>query len=114
MRSLIVASLRRSGMEVTEADNGGRLLELVGCDPASDVDEHADLVITDVNMPGTNGLAALARLRETCPDLPVIVITAFGDEATHVAAKALGATAVFDKPFDLQEFCDTVIHVLGY
>ena len=41
----------------------------------------------------------------------VILITAFGDEATHAEAHALGATMVIDKPFDLDTLCDAIRRV---
>ena len=45
----------------------------------------------------------LAALRETDRTTPVILITAFGDDATHREARELGADAMFDKPFDLED-----------
>ena len=50
-------------------------------------------------MPGLGGLDVLAILRCADWNTPVILITAFGDEATHAEGRDLGALAVFDKPF---------------
>jgi two-component system, response regulator, stage 0 sporulation protein F len=114
MRSLIAQSLRRAGLEVIEAEDGRALIEVFERAEDAPSGELPDLIITDVHMPGTSGLTALARLAQTHPNVPIIVITAFGDETTHEAARAHGAVAVFDKPFDLYTFCDTVISTLGY
>jgi DNA-binding response OmpR family regulator len=87
---------------VLEAADGPALLRDVGhvfWGEASD--SAASLIITDVRMPGRDGLAILRGLRHYpwCP--PFMLVTAFGDPETHAEARRLGATAVFDKPFDL-------------
>jgi two-component system nitrogen regulation response regulator GlnG len=60
-----------------------------------------DAVILDVRLPGMDGLTALARFREQAPDLPVIVITAYGNLDTAVQAVVGGAFDYLLKPFDL-------------
>jgi CheY-like chemotaxis protein len=103
LRSLVAANVRRAGFEVIEVRDGTELLELVtgieeGTVPA---DERPDVVVTDVYMPGANGLEALARMRHSLHPLPVVVLTAFDDSGADAAARALGATAIFGKPIDL-------------
>ena len=66
-------------------------------------DEPVDLVITDVNMPQLDGLSLLARLRDLQPDLPVIVMTAFGSIDTAVRAIGAGAIDYVSKPMDVDE-----------
>ena len=66
-------------------------------------DEPVDLVITDVNMPQLDGLSLLARLRDVQPDLPVIVMTAFGSIDTAVRAIGAGAIDYVSKPMDVDE-----------
>ncbi|MFN8600184.1 MAG: sigma-54 dependent transcriptional regulator [Candidatus Binatia bacterium] len=66
-------------------------------------EEPVDLVITDVNMPQLDGLALLARLRDVQPDLPVIVMTAFGSIDTAVRAIGAGAIDYVSKPMDVDE-----------
>ena len=103
-RHLLASVLREAGYHVLEARNGMEILDLVG--PRADLTSGAvrpDLLIADVRMPGLSGLRALAALRQTGRSIPFIVITAFGSHDTHVAARALGAVAVFDKPFPLSE-----------
>src|SRR5260221_4999942 len=63
--------------------------------------ENPGCVVTDVRMPGMDGLELLARLNLHAPDLPVLVITGHGDVA--MAVKALKAVAIdfIEKPFDI-------------
>jgi CheY-like chemotaxis protein len=58
------------------------------------------LVFSDINMPGMTGLELLPRVREMLPDLPIIMITAYGDAATRRRAKETGADGVYGKPID--------------
>ncbi|QYK43248.1 MAG: sigma-54-dependent Fis family transcriptional regulator [Paracoccaceae bacterium] len=59
-----------------------------------------DLLLTDLRMPGTDGLALLAALRSQAPDLPVILITGHGDVAHAVQAIRAGAEDFLEKPYD--------------
>ena len=60
----------------------------------------AACVIADVRMPGLDGLELQRRIRLVRPELPVILISAHGDDAVRNRALRDGATAFFDKPFD--------------
>jgi CheY-like chemotaxis protein len=102
-RSLIGSMLMDAGYEVIEAADGGDLLErLADSAAARPAEPIPAMVITDLRMPGLSGFEALRFLRAgPWRSLPVILITAFGDAKTHARAHALGAVAVFDKPFDL-------------
>jgi two-component system nitrogen regulation response regulator GlnG len=74
--------------------------------------QRPDVVILDVRLPGMDGLTALARIREMTPDLPVIVVTAFGDLPTAVRAVEGGAFDYLAKPFDLQQAIECVNRAL--
>lgn len=63
-------------------------------------DRRVILLLSDVNMPGMSGLDLLAHVRATLPDLPVILITAYGDGALKERARAAGAREVLGKPVD--------------
>ncbi len=60
-----------------------------------------DVILLDVRLPGMDGLAAMARLGELCPRTPILVMTAYGDLQTAVAAVRNGAFEYLVKPFDL-------------
>jgi len=67
-----------------------------------------DVLVTDVRMPGTDGLTLLARLQEAEPGLPVIVITAHSDLDSAVAAYQGGAFEYLPKPFDVDQAVELV------
>lgn len=71
-------------------------------------DEQPDVVISDIRMPGTDGLALLAKLHESNPDLPVIITTAHSDLDSAVASYEEGAFEYLPKPFDIDEMVSTV------
>jgi two-component system nitrogen regulation response regulator GlnG len=74
--------------------------------------QRPDVLILDVRLPGMDGLTALARIRQVVPDLPVIVVTAFGDLPTAVRAVEGGAFDYLAKPFDLQQAIECVNRAL--
>jgi DNA-binding NtrC family response regulator len=63
--------------------------------------EEIDVVLTDLNMPGTSGIDFCAELHENRPDLPVVIMTAFGSLETAIAALRAGAYDFVTKPVDL-------------
>ena len=61
------------------------------------------LILSDINMPGMSGLDMLPRARQARPDVPVIMITAYGDDETRRKAVEAGAAGLFTKPIDFPE-----------
>lgn len=111
MRHLLEAVLVHAGRPVDSAASGTELLARL--DELSRTEQLPALIVTDVQMPGATGLEALERIRATMPNVPVILITAFGDADTHDRARALGALAVFNKPFPMQLLRETVLNQLA-
>jgi two-component system nitrogen regulation response regulator GlnG len=101
MRRLLQLALTRSGCAVRTVANGAELIDAV-------MQQTPDVVITDMRMPGMTGLAALNRLRASHPELPCVLITAFGDHDVHRRARSLGARSM-DKPLDP----DQLAHLVG-
>jgi two-component system C4-dicarboxylate transport response regulator DctD len=102
MRRMIAGMLRREGHFVLEAKDGPSLLvDLQHVFLADPPDRTPSLVITDVRMPGEDGLAILEQIQCHPWRPPFILITAFGDRWLHEEALRMGAHAVLDKPFDL-------------
>jgi DNA-binding NtrC family response regulator len=92
MLSALEAALRRKGHTVETASNG--------IDAASKLENASvDAVITDLRMPGMDGLELLHHVRRTKPALPVIVLSAYGTVPTAVDAMKIGATDFLLKPF---------------
>ncbi|MBI3695822.1 MAG: sigma-54-dependent Fis family transcriptional regulator [Acidobacteria bacterium] len=71
-----------------------------------------DLVLTDLKLPGMDGLALLARIRGMDPSLPVVMMTAFGTVETAVQAMKAGASDYVLKPFSLDDLMLTIDKVL--
>jgi CheY-like chemotaxis protein len=61
------------------------------------------LLFSDINMPGMTGLELLPRVKMMMPNLPIIMITAYGDAATLRRAKEAGADGVYGKPIEFGE-----------
>jgi len=106
MRWLLARTLARDGYEVVEAADGSQLVERLTISLRGNA--PVDLVITDLRMPGLGGFEAIEWLRALGCRAPVIAITAFGDNRTHMEAVRLGVVRVFDKPFDFDELRDVV------
>jgi CheY-like chemotaxis protein len=64
-------------------------------------DESLILILSDINMPGMSGLELLPKAKAIRPDVPVIMITAYGDDNTRRKALEGGAEALLTKPIDL-------------
>jgi CheY-like chemotaxis protein len=77
---------------------------------ASTIEQSLILILSDINMPGMTGLEMLPKVKEMRPDVPVIMITAYGDPETKRKAIESGATGLLTKPIDfslLREEIDT-------
>lgn len=104
VRSVVVRYLKRDGYETLEAGDGVRARELI---------ERArpDLVVLDVMVPGVDGLE-LCRWIRSSSDLPVIMLTARGEEADRIVGLELGADDYIAKPFSPRELAARVRTVL--
>lgn len=96
IREFFEIMLKREGYEVFTKSNGREGLEFLKGTPV-------DLVISDIQMPELSGMEMLAKIRETDPELPVVMITAFGSTETAVEAMKLGAYDYVQKPFKIDE-----------
>ena len=76
--------------------------------------ERFDLLLTDLRMPGLDGLAVLERVREADPDLPVVIMTAHATVATALRAVRLGAFDYVEKPFDNDDVRALVARALDH
>ena len=67
---------------------------------ANTIEQSLILILSDINMPGMTGLEMLPKMKEMQPDVPVIMITAYGDPETKRKAIESGATGLLTKPID--------------
>jgi len=101
MRDSVAATLSRKGHAVTAAGDGQTAIEKLR-------QRTHDVVVTDLQMPGMNGLELLEEIRKHDEQLPVILITAYGTVETAVAAMKNGAFDYITKPFSGDELLLTV------
>ena len=87
--------LHSHGYAVDTYTEGQTLLDRLGADPAY----TPDLLVQDINMPGISGIEILKKIRGVRPDLPVVIMTAFGSIDSAVESIKLGAYDYITKPF---------------
>ena len=112
LRGLLALSLRQRGHTVIECRSGMDLVQRVGEYLLSHRPLDFDVVISDIRMPGVTGLEALEGMRDIDGWPATILITAFGDRHAHAEARRLGAAAMFDKPFEVDDLISAVESVL--
>jgi len=93
-RTALVELLRDEGYATESAADGFKALGKMA-------DFAPDLILTDLKMPGMDGIQLLGRIREQEPDLPVVVMTAFGEVETAVSAMRTGARDYLSKPINV-------------
>ena len=100
---LLTETLRSRGYETATAADGPAAL------PAA-LKHRPDLVLLDLGLPGFNGFEVLTRLKadETLRDVPVIMVTAWGEPDVMSRALAAGALDYIRKPFDLEDLLERV------
>lgn len=101
MRTLLKDWLERGGFRVIEEPTADRLL-------AAAKETQLDAVVLDKEMPGVGGFEVLPAFRRQWPEVPVILITAFGGEAVAEEALRLGARIYLEKPFQLRALLEAV------
>jgi two-component system, NtrC family, response regulator AtoC len=95
-RELLTEMLPRLGVSVRSAKDGVQALKLLEAEPA-------DLLITDIRMPGMGGLKLLLKSKEKWPEMPVVMMTAFASVESAVESMRQGAYDYLMKPFHLEQ-----------
>ena len=106
MQRVLEIMLKRMGHEVVCAGNGMEALQIIKSAPA-------DLVISDLRMPGMNGTELLKTLREQGNEVPVIIMTAYGTIESAVEAMKLGACDYIVRPFDVEALEVAIARILA-
>ena len=107
MRKNLSELLGEEGFKIVEAADGESALRMVK-------DHQPNLILLDINLPRTDGLAVLVEVKRTQPNVPVIVFTAYGTSERAIQAMKSGAYDYLEKPFDLDEFLLTIRRALNY
>jgi len=114
LRKLMVDILRFEGYAVSEAFDAPSMRQCMYAGrPERNADAFFDLIITDIQMPGENGIASLATLRSAGCRIPAVIVTAFPELATRERANELQAT-LLPKPFSLAEFRAVAATILRF
>jgi two-component system, NtrC family, nitrogen regulation response regulator GlnG len=96
IRWVLEKSLTKTGLSTETFENGDQLLNRLAY-------ELPDAIISDIRMPGINGLDLLSTIQEKHPYLPVIIMTAHSDLESAVSSYSRGAFEYLPKPFDIEE-----------
>jgi len=104
-RELFATVLAAEGYQITVAEDGARALSLFKTDTF-------DLVITDLKMPGSDGLQLLREIRKSGSNADVITATGYGEVDSYISAMSLGAVEYIHKPVRVKELRDIVQLVL--
>ncbi len=106
MRENLRRILLGAGYEVSLAEDGSQAITMLRAQPCH-------LVLTDLVMPGMNGLELLGEIRQQDQNLPVVFLSAFGDRATFAKATELGAVDFVTKPFRAGSLLGLIQRTLG-
>ncbi len=106
VRDLLVKTLTMADYEVDTADDGASALDRLR---SSDY----DLLITDLKMPGMDGLSVIRQARQQSMALPIIIITGYSTEASAIEAINLGVSGYLTKPFRLPRILSVTARALG-
>lgn len=101
MRWVLERALRQANMDVTSFSNGVGIMDALHRD-------RPDVILSDIRMPGIDGLDLLQQINARHPNLPVIIMTAHSDLDSAVSAFHGGAFEYLPKPFDLDDAVDQV------
>ena len=101
------AALRRAGFQASWKSSADEALSTLD-------HQDFDVVVTDLNMRSMNGLALCERIAANRPDVPVVVVTAFGSMETAVQAIRAGAYDFINKPFEVEELKLTLEHAIQH
>jgi excisionase family DNA binding protein len=106
IRDLLSKTLALAEYDVDLAQDGRHALERLRMIPY-------DLLITDLKMPGIDGLSVIREARRLKPDIPVIIITGFSTEASAIEAVNLGVSGYLTKPFRVPRVLAAAAKALG-
>ena len=96
MRKLVEKILTRAGFQVVLAGDGEEALQVLSA-------RRIDIIISDIKMPRLNGFDLLRKVKQSYPNIAVVIMTAYGDTYSVKDALLLGADEYITKPFQSQE-----------
>ncbi len=107
IRWVLEKALSQAGIDNESFSNGNELLRKI-------VNEQPSAIVSDIRMPGIDGIELLSKLNETYPNLPVIITTAHSDLDSAVNSYQKGAFEYLPKPFDIDEVISCIERALSF
>lgn len=107
LRAVLEEILASVAEKIDSAENGKQALDKIS-------QENYDCILSDINMPVMNGLELLKEIRNRSLSVPVVMVSAFGDQENLRQALKLGASDFVDKPFDSDHIRQVVRKALDY
>jgi signal transduction histidine kinase len=107
LRELMVGALRKRGYHVLDAANGEDALKVIGIHGG-----EINLIVTDMIMPNMGGTELVGKLRETYPQMPVLLVSGYAEELFNEDANSADTLPLLRKPFKTRELTDMVSSLL--
>ena len=107
IRWVLERAFDREGIVTQSFDNAKSVLSRLDA-------EHPQAIVSDIRMPGIDGLELLERLQVECPEVPVIIMTAHSDLENAVQSYQSGAFEYLPKPFDVDEAVAVVKRAIAH
>jgi nitrogen regulation protein NR(I) len=114
LRKVLSSALKREGYDTVTVKNGEEALEILEASVQPDTGEPFSLVISDVRMPGMDGMALLQRIKKRFKDLPVVMLTAHGTVDLAVQALKQGAFDFITKPYERDDLLAIVKKAIAH
>ena len=114
LRKVLASALKREGYDVVTVRSGDEALEVLEASVQPDTGEPFSLMITDVRMPGIDGMTLLNRVRRRYKDLPVVMLTAHGTVDLAVQALKQGAFDFITKPYERDDLLAIVKKAIAH
>jgi two-component system, cell cycle response regulator CpdR len=106
VREFVTRALRHQGYEVEAAEDGLQALEVLARQPF-------DLLVTDIVMPGLDGIELALKVSKDYPDTVILMMTGYAHEKQRAYGLESLIHQVISKPFTLKQICETVKEALG-
>ncbi len=107
IRWVLEKALQAAGINVRVFDNGNAVLSELEM-------SYPDVLVSDIRMPGIDGLELMAEIKKVAPNLPIIIMTAYSDLDSAVSVYEGGAFEYLPKPFDVDEAIDLVQRAISH
>jgi len=105
IRVLLQEVLKKEGYDIQTAGSGVEAISLLEA-------EHFDALLTDMKLPGMNGVDILQRVQAKAEQMVIMMMTAYGEMELIEQAKSLGAKHFFTKPFNIIEVRETINNLM--